>query len=676
MLVSIYMPTKNRVESLARAVESVRRQTHREFELWIVDDGSTDSTPEYLRRLSESDSRIHTIRNEQSLGAPRARNLAITQSHGEFVTGLDDDDSFHEQRLEKLLAAWIAFEARGEKFSCLYTQDVLQAGANLDVSHKPARARYEDLFFYNTIGNQVFTKRRFMIDAGLFDEAMPAWQDLDMFMRLLRTSGPALLVNEALYTLEVAQRDDRISVSNVRIEAAYARLAAKVTDHPKVLQQGLFLQRFGRLYGYGLSPRDVRAFWKFGIHPRTLKRLGGIVLRQLSSSVRRKDIAEPTTSSSPQHQPSALRVLMFPKHSDNPYLNTLTQRLEARGAHVDDFTFARALEARYDVLHIHWPDLHLHARSWWRGLAKQARLAFVFAMFRYRGSKVVWTIHNLKPHERHHGVAEFAFPLWFPRLCTHVIAMTASGLAAAHELYPPLKRKAAAIIPHGDYRHAYPAAPSRSKARAQLRLPDRFTFLFFGNIRPYKNVPSLINAFRALPHADVQLLIVGQPQHMDLDELKRLIADDSRIQLRLEFVPDTEVPIYMGAADAVVLPFDSILNSGSVLLALSFNRPVIAPRLGSLPEIQQRVGAQWLNLYDGALSPTHLNCALQRNSIGESTSADLSAFDWNAITQQTLNVYGARLPIAPPQPTQALRAPGASANREQPPTLLRSGRGL
>jgi glycosyltransferase involved in cell wall biosynthesis len=266
----------------------------------------------------------------------------------------------------------------------------------------------------------------------------------------------------------------------------------------------------------------------------------------------------------------------------------------------------------------------------------------LFVLLRLRGTRIVWTVHNLKPHERHHSLPELLFPLWFPRLCTHVIAMTASGLAAAQVDYPPLRRKAAAVIPHGHYRDAYPRAPSRAASRLKLGLPERFTFLFFGNIRRYKNVPALIAAFGALPQPDVQLLIVGQPLKVDIDELRRSVAGDSRVRLQLEFVPEQDVPLYMGAADVVVLPFDSILNSGSVLLALSFNRAVLAPRLGSLPEIQHRVGSRWVTLYDGALSAQHLEAALRHGRVSEHDVADLAAFEWDAITQQTLELYNAR----------------------------------
>lgn len=638
-LVSIYMPTKNRVALLRRAVESVLAQTHRDLELWVVDDGSTDGTQEYLQRVSAADSRVRVLRNEQSLGAPRSRNLAIARAQGEFITGLDDDDRFHEQRLEKLVGAWRRHEQSGARFSCLYTQDLETSGAVTRASKKPARVVYEDLFFYNLIGNQIFTRREYLAGAGMFDEHMPAWQDLDSFMRVLKQYGPALLVDEPLYVLELAPSGDRISLSSARIQAAYERLAAKVANHPPVLRQGLFLQRFGRLYGYAFSAADLREFWRFGIHARTLKRLAGILGRQLLSG-RKPSTTRPVPANTARRTPP--RVLMFPKHGDNPYLATLSASLERRGARVEDFSFRRALRGRYDVMHIHWPDLHLNAnaRSSVRSLARHARLAALFALLRLRKTRIVWTVHNLKPHERHHRVSEMLFPLWFPRMCTHVIALTLTGLESARAMYPALREKPAAVIPHGHYRGAYPSAPTRASCRDRLGLEHRFTFLFFGNIRPYKNVPLLIEAFRAVPQRDVQLVIAGQPgRMMEIDEIERLAAGDDRVRLSLEFVPEEEVPLFMGAADVVVLPFNSILNSGSVFLALSFNRAVLAPRLGALPEIQHRLGARWVNLYDGPLSTQHLQQVLSGGGIPEHETADLSAFDWDSIGQQTLDLY-------------------------------------
>jgi beta-1,4-mannosyltransferase len=357
----------------------------------------------------------------------------------------------------------------------------------------------------------------------------------------------------------------------------------------------------------------------------------------------------------PAHPEPRLRVLMFPKHGDNPYLRSLVESLEQRGIRVDDFSFTQALKQRYDVLHIHWPDLHLHARSSLRVLVKHARLALLFAFLRLRNTRIVWTLHNLAPHERHLPLGEFLFPLWFPRLCTHIIALTKNGLAAALSKYPPLRKKTAAVIPHGHYRDAYATALSRAKSRDQLGLKHQFTFLFFGNIRPYKNVPLLIEAFRQLPHPDVQLVIAGQPGHtMQTDELQKLAAADPRIRLTLEFVSEDDVPLYVGASDVVVLPFRSVLNSGSVFLALSFNRAVLAPNLGALPEIKSHVGARWVTLYDGQLTTEHLLRAMDSIRIGEHETVDLSAYDWQSISQATVELYLTRTGASGSEGTRAL----------------------
>lgn len=280
MVVSVYMPTRNRAALLKRAVESVLSQSYRKLELLVVNDGSSDATAAYLDDLARNDARLRVFHNPQSLGAPRSRNLAITNACGEFITGLDDDDYFHAERIEALVRYWGTLERHGEKFSCLYTQDVF-TGGRLAFSRKPDRVEFGDLFFYNSIGNQVFTRREYFLTAGLFDEDMPAWQDLDAFMRLVSCHGSARLLDRPLYFVDLEPRPDRISVgSKDRILSAYRRLGAKTLNAPAAWRQALFLQVFGRLYGFRLGLEDFREYLRFGFHPRTWPILAGILARQ------------------------------------------------------------------------------------------------------------------------------------------------------------------------------------------------------------------------------------------------------------------------------------------------------------------------------------------------------------------------------------------------------------
>jgi glycosyltransferase involved in cell wall biosynthesis len=285
MLVSIYLPTRNRVELLRRAAESALDQTYRSIELIVVDDGSSDGTRAYLESLRAADSRLLVLRNEIPVGASRARNQAINIASGQFVTGLDDDDYFHPQRVETLIARWRSLEEAQQPASCLFTQDIMVCGATSSKSRKPNSVKADDLFFYNLIGNQIFTRRDYLIRAGLYDEHMQAWQDLDVFIRLLRMFGPALLVNEALYTLNLDPRADRISMgAKPRILAAYRGICHKNARLPPKLRQGLFLQVFGRLYGFRFDYRDLREFFSYGLHARTLKSLIRIFLRQATGT--------------------------------------------------------------------------------------------------------------------------------------------------------------------------------------------------------------------------------------------------------------------------------------------------------------------------------------------------------------------------------------------------------
>jgi glycosyltransferase involved in cell wall biosynthesis len=344
-----------------------------------------------------------------------------------------------------------------------------------------------------------------------------------------------------------------------------------------------------------------------------------------------------------------LRVLAFPHRSENPYVESLFSHISQAGSTVEAFTFGRAWGEQYDVLHLQWPELHLRARSLPRLLAKHLRLALTCAVVRLRGGHVVWTLHNLQPHKRTHPLGEQWFRAWFSRLCSHAIALTPQGLEAARHAFPALNRKQCAVIPHGHYRDAYGPAPPRSEARERLQLPrNAFVYLFFGNIRPYKNVPTLLDAFAQLDASDACLVVAGQPSAGMSAEALQARTRDARIRYHLRFIPDAEVPVFLAAANAVVLPFDSIQNSGSVLLALSFHRAVLAPRLGALPEIQRQVGARWLTLYDGELNPSHL-AAMRANAPPESARVDLSPFDWSEIARRTLDFYvrSRRAPLDP-----------------------------
>jgi len=259
MTVSVYIPTRNRVESLGRSIRSVLCQTHHDIELIVVDDGSDDATPEYLREVAAADARVRVLRNERSEGAPQSRNRAILAAEGEFVTGLDDDDEFLPRRIEQFVAAWSLFNDWQVPVSCLYAQDIhVSHGEQTYVSAKCGSATYISMCAANQVGNQIFAPKHHFISAGLFDTSLEAWQDLEFFMRLIRLHGCARLVDVPNYLFDTTPRADRISASYDKVRRASLKIAKGILDDRQA--QLLMLQAFTS--NYGMKPRisDWRAF--------------------------------------------------------------------------------------------------------------------------------------------------------------------------------------------------------------------------------------------------------------------------------------------------------------------------------------------------------------------------------------------------------------------------------
>ena len=101
--VSVIIPTHNRASLLLRAIKSVLAQSFTDFELLIVDDGSSDDTPTVVAGLS--DPRIRSFRHSRSRGSAASRNTGIANAVGEYLAFLDDDDEFLPTKLEEQVQA-------------------------------------------------------------------------------------------------------------------------------------------------------------------------------------------------------------------------------------------------------------------------------------------------------------------------------------------------------------------------------------------------------------------------------------------------------------------------------------------------------------------------------------------------------------------------------------------
>ncbi|MDP9956829.1 glycosyltransferase involved in cell wall biosynthesis [Epilithonimonas hungarica] len=244
-LISIYIPTRNRVESLRKAINSVLAQTYTNWELIVVNDASTDNTKEFLDNLTVQNPKIRAIHHTESQGACVSRNDAIFSAKGIFVTGLDDDDEFESDRLSDFLNAWYS---KPDDIVLLYSNNKFKNNKTITISNRGKIATKLDLINRNRIGNQIFTTLENIRKIGGFDSNLSMWQDLDCWYRLLNY-GNGLLVDNASYVMDVSDRDDRITTSNSKkLESTYKYFCNK--HKLKLMERWLLLGHFAQYNQY------------------------------------------------------------------------------------------------------------------------------------------------------------------------------------------------------------------------------------------------------------------------------------------------------------------------------------------------------------------------------------------------------------------------------------------
>lgn len=291
-------------------------------------------------------------------------------------------------------------------------------------------------------------------------------------------------------------------------------------------------------------------------------------------------------------------VLVFPWYS-NPYQALLYGEMPASAIRV-----ARArvlpgfgpasflLGATYwrlrgcHLLHVHWPAFGI---GWPKRFARSLSLWSTYLSLwwaRVLGYTIVWTVHNIVPHEPATS-DDRAVARELAKTSAAVIVHSDTLIGQVTEL----GAKRVVTIRQGSYVGVYSEttlSPDESRLAIGAGRSD-FVFLCFGLIRAYKGIPRLVECFLREFGEQNRLVIAGPCQ--DRSVLPVLTEPEStRVIVRDELVPDAEVSTYFKAANVACLPFERITTSSSVLLALSFGVPVVAPRLGTIVDLPQEVG--------------------------------------------------------------------------------------
>ena len=343
-----------------------------------------------------------------------------------------------------------------------------------------------------------------------------------------------------------------------------------------------------------------------------------------------------------------LTVLMSPASGGtggNPYIDQLVDSLGASGAVVEDFT-RRGLLGAPHVVHVHWPMHLVRPQPSLGAVLDVAKVLGLIACARVRGSALVWTAHDLEPHEGFPSPLHSAFHRLFLQQVDHVIVLSDQGASTLTDRWPVLRGVPMTKVPHGHYRDWYPPALPKDQARAALGIGgDKTVHLAFGQIKRYKNLVELAEVWGRGAGPDEELHVVGEVWDHGLDqELARAARSDARIHLHLGRADDAEVSLWHSAADAVVLAYakGTPLNSGAAMLALSFGLPVVVRRSPTMQELGDVVGDEWLLQCDG---PADGLAALRhrRHPPPSTAPAGMERYEWSAIGSGTLVAYRAAL---------------------------------
>lgn len=191
-LVSVIMPAYNAEKYIAEAIQSVISQTYTNWELFVLDDCSTDGTAEIAEGFANADSRIHLLQNPQNMGVAKTRNRGFDIAKGEWIALLDSDDVWHVDKLEKQLA----LAPRGDILYCSYAL-MDENGRHLSDFIVPEATDYEAMLWESVLSCSTVLLRRSIL-AGHRFSAEYYHEDYVFWIELLKAGYRAVACPEVL----------------------------------------------------------------------------------------------------------------------------------------------------------------------------------------------------------------------------------------------------------------------------------------------------------------------------------------------------------------------------------------------------------------------------------------------------------------------------------------------
>lgn len=225
-LISIILPVFNGERFLSKSIESCLLQTHRNLEIIVVYDHSTDSTLEICQRYAKKDPRVKLIINEKKLNLPASLNVGYRAAKGEFLSWTSDDDFYESNAIE------IMFEAIQKEGVDVVHSDFNLIDSNGKIKFNNVKSRSSSILFGNIIGPSFLHKRDVFKRNRGYDEDLHTIEDYDFWLQASKHSS-FLLISQILYnkrtheqslTTRLRKQDKQmLSSFEQRLERSYSK---------------------------------------------------------------------------------------------------------------------------------------------------------------------------------------------------------------------------------------------------------------------------------------------------------------------------------------------------------------------------------------------------------------------------------------------------------------------
>jgi beta-1,4-mannosyltransferase len=327
-------------------------------------------------------------------------------------------------------------------------------------------------------------------------------------------------------------------------------------------------------------------------------------------------------------QPKKTVISLLPVATpDNRFIEMFSQAISEQGFTVRGFRWRSLGLQRTKVVFLHWPNEFFINEGKGKFLKSLIKLAVIRVAKVLWSTKFVWVAHNAAPHEG--ANSDSILRRRFLGSLDGIVYFSDYSRGLINNLYPQTGKCKALVTVHGHYRGG-----STTRETPRTVPSENIKLVHFGLIRPYKNVDQLVDVVSSIS-SGFRLLVAGM---ITDNRLCAAIKERSRasshivLDFRDTTINDSELEAIVDSADAVVLPYKKILNSGAALFSLSRSRPVLAPNIGSLPELRDQVGREWVYLYDGGFTQEVLaDFKKWMLRTTRAMFAPLDAYEWNRV---------------------------------------------